>query len=566
MGQKILIIFASSVPVFSILSKEIEETNFYLSSMILGFFVTISGVWILLKKRTIEITVLDTIMLNVLIYSIVLQYYQHQCIWNFLFFKNVFLFFIAFIICRNIFSDHVKFSLNSIIYCIVIINIINYYKIINYILHNKDFLIYINETFGSSGIYAIFLAFTYVLCYGKILNERLKYERVIFILIGIINIYLSIILNSRTAILIILFFSIMPFIKNKFSNLKWKIYTITSVFFVIIIIGVSFLYKVQSSEGRLLILKISANILHDYSPLGAGLNTFSSIYPQYQGSFYQKKYMSEVEILRADNTFFAFNEAIQIGCELGFIGILLMGIIFVKILMENDNRKKTLKIAVLSILFASMFYYVFHTTLIVLLFLLCLSCLFSGEKPILCISLPAMRIFLPMLLVGALYMSFLNLSKYSAVKKLDILLSLNNNDLSLYQSLEDKLGDNKYFLYHHAFVLFRNDLIRESLKTLSLLDRYIIMYESEILKGDAYAECNEITNAEKYYTNAMNICPGKFNARYKLLNLYREIQENEKALNIAFEIIKLPEKIPSAVTLAIKMEAESYINKNKQNE
>jgi lipopolysaccharide biosynthesis regulator YciM len=89
------------------------------------------------------------------------------------------------------------------------------------------------------------------------------------------------------------------------------------------------------------------------------------------------------------------------------------------------------------------------------------------------------------------------------------------------------------------------------------------MYESEILKGDAYDECNELEKSEKYYTNAINICPCKFNARYKLLNLYKKIHEDKKALDVASEIIKLPEKIPSTVTLAIKMEAETYIHKNQ---
>jgi tetratricopeptide (TPR) repeat protein len=562
--QKILIIFASSIPIFSILAKEVEETNFYFSSVVVGIFVTISGLWFLLKKKTIEIIAFDLIIFAVLIYAVALQYYQHQCIWNIVFFKNIFLTCIMFVICRNIFNNQIKFSLNSIIYCLIIINIINYYKIIDHISHNKDFLLYINETFGSSGIYAIFLAFTYVLCYRQILNGRnLKYEKIVFLLIGIVNIYLSIILKSRTALLIILFFSIMPFIQNRFKCLKGKIYTVTFAFFIIIIIGISILYKGQSSEGRLLILKISTNILHDYFPLGSGLNTFPSIYPQYQASFHQKGNMSESEILRADSTSFAFNEPIQMACELGFVGVLLTGIVFGKILMENGKKKKNVKAAMLSILFASMFYYVFHSTLIVLFFVLCLSFLFSGEKPILYIPLPVNWIFLPMLLIGALSISFSNLSKYSSVKTLNILLTLNNNDMSRYRNLEDKLEDNRYFLYHYALKLYRNDMFQESLEKLLLLDKYAIRYESEILKGDAYAECNEITNAEKYYINAINICPGKFNARYKLLNLYKEVQEKEKALNVASGIIKLPEKVPSAVTLAIKMEAESYIHKNK---
>jgi hypothetical protein len=271
--------------------------------------------------------------------------------------------------------------------------------------------------------------------------------------------------------------------------------------------------------------------------------------------------MSDSEIQRADNTFYVFNESLQTACELGIIGIFLTGNIFRKIIINKNNEKKSVRFAMISILFASMFYFVFHSTLISLVTLLCLSFLFSDGKVFFCLSPPVSRIFFSLLLVGSLSVSFFNLSKYSAIKTLNILLTLDNNDLNLYKDLENKLNDNCYFLYNYAFRLFKSGLPTESLKTLSLLDRYAIRYETEILKGDAYEGDTEM--AEKFYTNALNICPGKFSARHKLLNLYKSRNEKEKALNVAFGIIKLPEKIPSAITLAIKMDAEAYIHENK---
>ncbi|GHT75486.1 hypothetical protein AGMMS50262_10930 [Bacteroidia bacterium] len=320
--------------------------------------------------------------------------------------------------------------------------------------------------------------------------------------------------------------------------------------------------KKQSSEGRFLILKVSTNILYDHFPLGAGLNSFPFIYPQYQASFYEKGNMSESEILRADSTSFAFNEFLQTACELGFVGVLLIGTILGKVLIANDNENKPAKFAVLSILFSSVFYYAFHSTLILLFTLLILSLLFSGDKnfhfqPII------NRVFYIFLLTSTLFISRSNLSKYSAVKTLDKLLIVNNNDIYQYKKLEHKLSDNTYFLYHYSVKLFMNSMPQKSLKILSLLDKYKIWYESEILKGNIYVESSDLDKAKECYANAINICPGKFNARYKLLNVYRNMSEKEKALNVALEIIKLPEKVPSATTLAIKMEAESYINEYK---
>jgi hypothetical protein len=209
----------------------------------------------LLKFKTIEITIFDIILFGVLIYAILLQYYQYQCVWNIILFINIFLYYFAFIICRNAFKEHIELSLQSIIGCLIIINIISYYKIIDCILHNKDFLVYINETFGSSGIYAIFLSFTYVLCYMRILERGRKQERIFFLFTGIANIYLSVILKSRTALLIIFFFSIIPIIQNRLKYLRWKVHLVFSIVFITAIVGTSYMYKKQSSEGRLLIFR-----------------------------------------------------------------------------------------------------------------------------------------------------------------------------------------------------------------------------------------------------------------------------------------------------------------------
>ena len=63
-------------------------------------------------------------------------------------------------------------------------------------------------------------------------------------------------------------------------------------------------------------------MISDKPIFGFGYNTFYSVYPDYQASYFNKHPNSKYKLL-ADNTKYGFNEILQIGVENGITGIIL---------------------------------------------------------------------------------------------------------------------------------------------------------------------------------------------------------------------------------------------------
>lgn len=69
---------------------------------------------------------------------------------------------------------------------------------------------------------------------------------------------------------------------------------------------------------------------------------------------------------------------------------------------------------------------------------------------------------------------------------------------------------------------------------------------------------------KKSIATISNVEPYRFDARIDLFNLYLKTNQNEKAREIATEILYLPLKIPSKKMELLKEKIKSYL-KNDQN-
>lgn len=84
-------------------------------------------------------------------------------------------------------------------------------------------------------------------------------------------------------------------------------------------------YKSNSSAGRLLIYKVSANMLQDNWLFGTGNGRFKVAYNEFQAAYFQSGNIDSREALLADKTYYCFNDFFQVFIENGLAGLVILG-------------------------------------------------------------------------------------------------------------------------------------------------------------------------------------------------------------------------------------------------
>lgn len=230
-----------------------------------------------------------------------------------------------------IFRKHYKFAIKSLILALLAFFV---FFSIQITTSNEGAFFLIEQYFDNVGIFAIFIALSTIVILNFIKELELKQTKLIYMFLLLISLICILLLESRTAFIILLLFlllSNLKYIKSK----KIKIVSL-SIFAVLILIPIT-LIKQDSSSGRLFIWKTTGQIIKDNPIYGVGYDKFGVVYPIYQASMYEAEVMSDKDIYVADNTKMALNEYLQITAELGLIGfILLVLLVFTYIYYEKN--------------------------------------------------------------------------------------------------------------------------------------------------------------------------------------------------------------------------------------
>jgi hypothetical protein len=138
--------------------------------------------------------------------------------------------------------------------------------------------------------------------------------------------------------------------------------------------------KKDSADGRILIWRVSAEMIKDKPLFGHGLNGFQAKYMDYQAE-YLKEHPNSAFSKLADNNRFAFNEFVRIMVEQGLIG-LLVNILLLYLIIFNVKSSdisweaSIIKSSFISLLAFGCFSYpmaVYQFKLIIVLFIALLS-------------------------------------------------------------------------------------------------------------------------------------------------------------------------------------------------
>jgi O-antigen ligase len=370
-------------------------------------------------------------------------------------------------------------------------------------------------------------------------------------------------------------------------NTQIKMVSIVVMSLIISLVIIASLYQIkpESAFGRLLLWKVSLNMIEENPFMGVGFNKFDVAYNNYQAEYFANGNGNNAERLLADNVRHAHNEYLQIGAEIGLIGLLIfLGIVGTafKAPSSNDktNSNKTLtekniinistKAALIALLVFAFFSFPFHIlpTLINFTFLLAVISKTNNPyfvkkitlgpsviKPAAIIIIASVSIFTINNL--QLYNAYYKWSDAFIAAKIGYFESAKNE----YARLFPVLKNNGEFLFFYGASLSAVGNYNEAIKFLEPAKQNFSDPNLYITLGQSYARLNDFTKAENNLIHACNITPYKLFPKYLLAKLYYNHNMTENALDKANEIIHLNTKIKTTAADEIKTEMKVLIEK-----
>lgn len=397
-----------------------------------------------------------------------------------------------------------------------------------------------------------------------------KFVRVsgwIFLFVSFCSILLS---GSRTGVLAILGVLVVHFYIFYLKHKRYGQYKNQIKYAVVLIVGCVFwgLYylKKDSADGRLLIWRVTWDMIKDSPLIGHGAGSFQAKYMLYQADYFRLYPNSNFAQL-ADNVSHPFNEFLKIAAEYGCLGLIILFFLIGKgiyIFKRNSNIMKYPAIeSFIAIAVCACFSYPLKYPVTWGILGLAISVICVKQERCFRLHIPYIRYF------GAgisLYFIFLLLQYVSVEMKWKKIvdrsfLGETEQILPFYEQLKGKLGTNGLFLYNYAAELHVMKSYDKSIELLTECTHYWNDYDVQLLLADCYLQKEKFEKAEECFVLASNMCPNRFIPLYQLVHLYDRIGQKEKAYNLAEKIIHKTVKISSFKVQRIKNEMIEYVQK-----
>ncbi|RZK10543.1 MAG: O-antigen ligase domain-containing protein [Flavobacterium sp.] len=332
---------------------------------------------------------------------------------------------------------------------------------------------------------------------------------------------------------------------------------------------VSFFWiKKESSQGRLLIYKISANIFTDHWLWGIGYGKYKATYNLYQANYFSIHSIDSEEAVLADNTFYAFNDPWQLLIELGLLRFICLACCVVVLLLhfktyvikpDRNHVFYTSASALICLIVASLFSYPFQVFSIQFFALLYLVALLRAVEPVKGHVSSAKWLFL--FFKFFIKASILFVSSYAIFKIVVMQRAKEASDLSLagfknlalerFGLLSNSAKDGTILFAYAQQLYYVNQLKKASVILAKTKNFYI---NNEVCRLSAFIaqESGDLKRAEGEYMKAVYMVPNRMVNRYELYRFYLAVGDTTKALIWAESILHMPVKIPSEETRNIR--------------
>ena len=464
-------------------------------------------------------------------------------------------------------------------------------------------LSHITGIFNNTGLFGGFAALGLIVCLGilffSISNKRfLKSLILIFISAFLaLQVYASGSRASWLALLGAIFFLLNKHpLWKKYMNLlfvKWRIEraqnknphkSVVSVssafkfflilfFLIFIIFSSKYLYgiKKDSADGRLLIARVSMDMVKDVPVFGHGISGFKAGYLNYQAGYFRSHPDSPQADL-ADDVDTSFNEFLKILIEQGIAGLLLFSFLlfflFKKTNTGNINQYIILQSIILFILIFGLFSYPFDKLPFLVLFVFALASLSNSRNTVFKIRIRKVSYLrIPVLFLLILISFQIAYDAYSYSKScrawnraLAHFAGDREQSLAILKNLNTGLNSNPVFLTTYGKALGWGGRHLEAAAVLEQAVKRYPLSVSYIELGKSYEVLRFPEKALSCWKHAGYMVPSRFTPLYLTMKLHYKNGEYDRAKEYAGLLLAKKIKIDNPEINAMQQEARNVLN------
>jgi hypothetical protein len=340
--------------------------------------------------------------------------------------------------------------------------------------------------------------------------------------------------------------------------------------------------KQLSAWGRLMMSDISARHLWEHFFFGTGIGQFTWYYPQWQAQYFAThSVVPDNYFLSAGESYIIFNEYLQLFETIGMFGFLALCTIFVFFVISKSNKHLRLlnavKLTVFVILSCGFTSYPFHVNFMLLMLGFCLATAsVVNENKIFFLksttfSRPRFAGHQFISIIATLvsgYAVFLCMQNLRAKLEWDILRNrsaTHGSELrSAYTTVQKTLKhDPKFQIEYATFLIENNEDNDEAIQALEKSSKKFLSRASVEVLAFAYRKEGSVNQAIAKYEWLSNFLPNKFEPKFQLLTLYKEINDITNIRRIGNRIITMPVKNNSPRVIDIKRKTSEILNEIK---
>ncbi len=547
-----------------------------------------------------SVNALDFVILAFVLYVTVNRYFLQEIVSHSIRYSD-FIWLICFYFILRIFNRNTQlFLLYGAVLGALIQAIIGLLQLFDVVKSNHA-LFKVTGSFFNPGPYAGFVAVGFIISLGlylfkdRLLNEIFKpfkwrewIANFLFEYLPLATILSSIAIlpstQSRSAWLAVSIAAILLFFMRynlaaRIQNYKVLTRILMISGFLICVLSVGFglyQFKKDSANGRILVWNVTKEIIKDHPLIGVGFDNFKSQYMSYQGQFFVDHAEND-NVFLADNTFYAFNEILQLGAENGLISVIILFLITGLLLWFLKNQKAKVEsivafAGILSYFVIAMFSYPNEILPTKILLVLIIGLIGSNcSKP-----LYTKRIIFKPIFNSLALTIIVGISTYQLIIRSNEFKAMNEANKS-YQSakyercIEICNANIEGFMKNNGEMLlilgksyyFQNQYDSSSnfLREASKFSNSTIVQNSI---GDSYKALGDIDSAVKHYTQADQMIPARIYSKYLLAKMYQEYGQYKIAKGYANKILNHKVKINNRAAKEIRWEMKKMINKYSQ--
>lgn len=515
-----------------------------------GIFLLMSIFFFMVLKKNIKLSKLDLISFGFFVFYLI-NFSDLDSLWNI----GCSCLLLLFVVVRFMRKIHYAVLFKICLCAVALLAGWGYLQYFECISSKSDFFL-LTGPFHNPAVLAIMLSLLLGVVYNSVISFYGYFKRCHILLVFTIIILffgtsLLILTYSRASYLALLVSILYNFYRQFVANKQIKtqiLYLIGILLFILITIGGTYHLKPKSADGRLLVWKVSWEMIRDKPLTGFGKGGFAANYLYYQAD-YMKSSASSAEKALAGSTHLAFNELLCIVVERGLIGLLVYLTFIVGVCLSYRDRTRislVLKSLLIGFIIWSMFAYPDQVFPILTLWIIGMACYLNqssrSKNCFLSIHKAASIVLITVVYCASFFLCTKVWIKWNTYHNLYICLNAHNfrevfKQTGYFIDFRKEMKGDISFLYLYCKLAQMENQDKEFIHTVHYLEEKFPSPDLLLMKGDYLKEKGLWREAETAYKLAAYMVPTLQIPRGKLAFLYNEIGRKKEAVEIAREIL-----------------------------